>query len=128
MLKFVNTKYKHLYKQPTSPSKPLVFPMNEIDCLGHYFDVILHFLDASTLWQVFVIFVWWITWIAYVCLMRNRWDILRLLKHELINMDLQHLTMHSMPPSLTYIQYFCMYVHHMKNFKKIQSLHEWKIK
>jgi hypothetical protein len=36
-------------------------------------------------------------------------------------MDVQHLTMHSMPPFAAYIQYFCMYIQLstcMKNFKE----------
>jgi hypothetical protein len=132
MMKFINTKYRHLYKQPPSPSNPL-----DTFCFSHEWN-----------WLP-----WWLFWchcsffkcintiigVCYFCLMNNlnclsvlneeyRWDILRLQNHELINMDLQHLTMHSMPSSLTYIQYFCMYVQHMTNFKKIQSLHEWKVK
>jgi len=49
MLKFVNMEYKHLYKQPQFASNSLdtlVFLMNEIDCLGDYFVVILGSLNA----------------------------------------------------------------------------------
>jgi hypothetical protein len=65
--------------------------MNEIDCLGDYFDVILS----------------------------NRWDIYALENHDLISIDVQHLIMHSMSPSTCiYIQKNFIYNKISKNFKK----------
>jgi hypothetical protein len=70
MTKFVNTKYRHLYKQPPSTSNPL-----DTFCFSY-----------NSNWLP-----WWLFWhcsfcllenLDYVCLRRNRWDIPRLEKHE----------------------------------------------
>jgi hypothetical protein len=53
VMKNLNIKYKHLYKQPPSTSNPfginVFFLISEIRSLGDYFDVIFHPLYASKL-------------------------------------------------------------------------------